>query len=236
MTIQKIRILLGGIIIVGAGILWYAFPEWYVSPEKSEKGKSNPPEESIATTSPEGVITSPEGLKYGYEATKATSTSQSLPKGVKIPDLNLPVVIPANFLQDVKVSATARIAKIVASLKENPANAVLWAELGLERNGIEDYEGAKDAYEYALALSPYNSVVVENLGVLYGYYLKDPKKAEAYFLKSIELGPESTYRYLRLFEFYKYVLKDNAKAKAILEQGLKVSPGEPSFKALLETL
>ena len=235
MTIQKIRILLGGIIIVVAGVLWYVFPNWYVSPEESEKGKTTQSGEN-ATTSPEGIITSPEGLEYGYEATQATSTPQNLPKGVKIPDLNRAVVIPADFLPDIRVSATAKIAKITTSLKENPANAALWAELGLQRNGIEDYEGARDAYEYALALLPSNAVVVENLGVLYGYYLKDLIKAEAYLLKAIELEPEVTYRYLRVFEFYKYVIKDNAKAKAILEKGLKISPGEPSFKTLLETL
>ena len=189
----------------------------------------------VATGTEETSITS-SGIQYGYTASASSSTPQDLPKGVTMPDLDHSVVIPKSFSPSIAASAREHIKKITSSLREKPGNAALWAELGLERSGIEDYEGAKNAYEYSFALSPYNSVVVDNLGVLYGSYLHDPKRAEQYFLKALDLEPETAFRYLRLFELNKDVLKDNAKAKAILEQGLKKDPGNSSFKALLESL
>ena len=96
--------------------------------------------------------------------------------------------------------------------------------LGLEKKGINDYEGARDAWERAGAVSPTNSVSFNNLGDLYAYYLKDNKKAEENFLTAIKNGPNQIYIYRSLYEFYRYVAKDNAKAKVILQKGITANP------------
>lgn len=176
-------------------------------------------------------------IHYGFEAAKGGEAPTTvLSKGLSLPDLDQPVVIPRFFLPDVAARAVGEIQKLSAALRENPTNAALWGELGLKRKGIEDYNGARLAYEYSLALAPYNAVTADNLGVLYGYYLQEPKKAEENFLKALDIEPEMVFRYLRLYELYKDIFQDVVKAKAILEQGLQKHPGNPSFKALLEPL
>src|SRR3989338_6703251 len=142
---------------------------------------------------------------------------------------------PSSPASDTSATSSGE-AKLVQSIKKSPENGALWAEFGLKRKGIEDYEGAKEAYEYALKLMPNNAMVADSLGVIHGDYLKDYTKAVRYFRLAIDIDPSANYRYMRLFELYRYALKDNGKAKAILEEGLRAIPNEPSFQALLETV
>ena len=109
--------------------------------------------------------------------------------------------------------------------------------LGLEKKRINDYEGARDAWERAGIVSPTNSVSFNNLGDLYAYYLKDNKKAEENFLTAIKNGPNQIYIYRSLYEFYRYVLKDDAKAKGILQKGIIANPNSSQdLKYLLDNL
>ena len=73
-------------------------------------------------------------------------------------------------------------------------------------------------------IRPRNSLSFANLGVLYGYYLKDTTKAEENFLIALEHEPSSDFLYFQAFEFYKYVLEDTGKAKGIMEQGIENIP------------
>lgn len=237
MTPKKIAIIVGIIVVLVGAVFWTirGGPLWNRS---SNEDNPTPPVSKVATSSEEAkVVVSPGvNLDYGY-ATKASSTPQ---KGSKpspnAPSLNRPIVIPVSFSPADASLATASINKLIGAIKKSPANGALWADLGMERKGIEDYIGAKEAYAYALKLMPDNAVVAENLGVIYGDYLKDYSKAEQYFRLSITLEPLVGYRYLRLFELYRYGLKDTGKAKAILEEGLRKIPRDPSLKALLETM
>ncbi len=175
------------------------------------------------------------GITYSL-IPKATSTALAdLPKGVAIPSLNRTVTIPRDFDAKTATEARQNIEKLSKLLTENPANGSWWGALGMARKGIEDYEGAKEAYAYALKLQPKNAVFADNLGVLYSDYLKDPQNAERYFLSALELEPQVSYRYLRLYSFYTDVQKDSVKAKALLERGLKLIPGEPTLTSLLES-
>jgi len=109
--------------------------------------------------------------------------------------------------------------------------------LGLEKKGINDYEGARDAWERAGVVSPTNFISFNNLGDLYAYYLKDNKKAEENFLTAIKNGPNQIYIYRSLYEFYRYVVKDDAKAKAILQRGITANPNiSKDLKYLLDNL
>lgn len=211
--------------LVIGGISWALY---------SGKGtaETTAPEIAVATSSP-GVYMDTPGLEYGF--VDAASSTQSAKPSISAPSLDYPLVAPPGFSANDESSAITNLKRIIAKLKETPENAALWAQLGFYRKGVEDYKGAREALEYSLTLNPLNAVATDNLGVVYAYYLPDPLKAEAYFLKALALEPDASFRYLRLFELYKYLLKDEVKANAILERGLKAIPGEPSLKALLST-
>jgi tetratricopeptide (TPR) repeat protein len=219
-------------------ILLIGITGWSMRSRLEKEGTSSDSEPvpiSSVTTSDLGNITAnAPGIQYGYTAPTDTTTGHA-PQGAPVPNLDRPIVIPASFREENAARAKEEIQKLTAALKENPANGPLWGTLGLKRQGVEDYEGAREAYEYALALSPRNGVTAENLGVLYGYYLHEPLKAEKYFRQALDIE-SLEYRYLRLHDLYKDIMKNTAKTRAILEQGLKEYPRNTSFKTLLESL
>ena len=175
------------------------------------------------------------GVEYGYSK-PSSSTPVIKEKKTQIsqlPDLNRSVVIPKDFSSADASAVTKKIREIVDFLKKSSQNSVVWESLGLERKGIEDYEGARQAWEYALVLDPYNAVTTDNLGVLYEYYLKDARKAEDYFLAAIKLEPLEVTRYQRAFEFYHDVLHNDKKARQIIEEGTQRVPNNADLRALL---
>lgn len=240
MAVKNIAITLGAVLLAGL-VLWgiYNGPLWIkrtASPGTST-ATTTPATQIMSETASRGKadISSPE-IEYGY-TTPASSTVGKVVKADKAyPSLDRPVVIPASFSPEDAALVRERINKLTTAIGETPSNGALWANLGMERKGIEDYTSAIDAYEYALKMMPNNAVVAENLGVLYGDYLRDYAKAEEYYRLALTIDANAPHRYLRLFDLYQYALKDTLKAKAVLEEGLRAIPGEPSLQALLETI
>ena len=102
---------------------------------------------------------------------------------------------------------------------------------------INDYEGARLAWEYAGAIRPKSPTPFNNLGELYAYQLKDNAMAEKNYLKAIENDPSAIYIYRNFFDFYRYFVKDMAKARALLEKGIVANPSTSSdLKSLLKSL
>ncbi len=97
-----------------------------------------------------------------------------------------------------------------------------WIAVGVIKKSFNDYEGARDAWEYANILYPANGLSFTNLGNLYGFYLHDNAKAEFNLKKAIANDPYQTSYYLGLADFYKnvYVSKESEVPKVILE-GMK---------------
>jgi tetratricopeptide (TPR) repeat protein len=154
----------------------------------------------------------------------SSSTPDTSPSALNLPDLDRPIHITANLPEDAKKIALEKIKDLSDKLKENPDLFNYWLELGVYRKMINDYEGAKEAWEYAGVIRPKNSISFNNLGDLYGYYLKDQKKAEDNFLRAVENGTDKIFIYRNLYEFYRYVLKDNEKSRQILEKGIRLNP------------
>ena len=80
-----------------------------------------------------------------------------------------------------------------------------WIAVGIIKKFFNDYEGTKDAWEYAGVLYPANALSFANLGSLYGFYLKDPVKAEFNYRKAIQNDPYQSSYYLGLADFYAQV-------------------------------
>lgn len=159
-----------------------------------------------------------------------TTETQANTASKAAPDLSR--AIPDGMLP----SAKAEMEQIIGELQKNPYNAALWSELGLYRKEAGDYEGARQAWEFAYELQPENGGFAENLGMLYGYYLKNGLKSEEFFRAAILLEPKNIHLRLRLFELYRDVFEDKAKARAAIEAALKDNPDNEQLTALLREL
>ena len=154
-----------------------------------------------------------------------------------MPDLDRKIVVPDYFPLEAKQIAKEKINALTRDIKDNPDYFNGWVELGIYRKMINDYEGTRDIWEYASFIRPQNSISFANLGDLYGYYLKEPQKAEANYKKAIENGPEQVMVYYNFHKFYIDVLNDTAKARAVLQQGISANPdNSDTLKQALELL
>lgn len=153
-----------------------------------------------------------------------------------IPDLDREIVFGDDFSEEAQQIMINEIDGLAQELKNDPTVFSNWLYLGLSRKSIGDYDGAKQAWEYAKLLDTSNFVVRGNLGDLYAYYLRDNTKAEENYLKALELGPSQVYLYYKTAEFYRDFLLDTQKAKEIVQTGLLKNPNNPELQSLLNSL
>ena len=168
----------------------------------------------------------------GVDEGSVVSTKPSIP----VPNLERPIKIPENTPIKIKEQTLAEISRIMGLLKQDSNLFNEWSDLGLVMKSIDDYVWARDAWEYAVFLRPKDSLVFTNLANLYGYYLKEPEKAEKNYLKSIENDPKLPYLYVRAAFFYLEVLNDNEKARNIIEKGLQNIPGDDELEEALSEI
>ena len=154
-----------------------------------------------------------------------------------LPDLDRPLKFSSDLPDDAKKMYTGEINKIVEVLKNDPTQVGYWVDLGIFRKAIGDYEGAAEVWLYVGESVPQYPVVYNNLGDLYGYYVRDFEKAEKYFLLALENGPNKAYVYRSMFEFYHNVLEDDVKAREILQKGISLNLDDSGdFQHLLDNL
>ena len=115
---------------------------------------------------------------------------------------------------------------LAAVLTVNPmGNAGVddWIAVGVTKKFFNDYEGARDAWEYANILYPANALSFANLGNLYAFYLHNNTKAELNFKRAIANDPYQAGYYLNLADFYKnaYIAKKSEAVK-VLTEGMSV--------------
>jgi tetratricopeptide (TPR) repeat protein len=168
----------------------------------------------------------------------APAASPAIPTAsVAMPSLDRPVVVPPTFPADAEKLIREKIANVTGELKKDNSNMDNWLALAVYRKMMNDYDGAREIWEYVASVRPGNFVPYANLGDLYGYYLKDPAKAETDFLKALEIDKTQVSVYYNTAMFYKDVLNDKTKARAILEKGIKLNPQtSENLKILLKTL
>lgn len=153
---------------------------------------------------------------------------------IPVPSLNRS--IPKTASPELMASVVPKINEDISKLKADSDQLDLWIELGGLRKLVGDFEGAREAWEYANALSPTNYVSYSNLGALFSQDLKDNLSAEKNYLIAIKNGSNMPYVYYNVAEFYNLYVKDKAKAIDILEKGLKVNPGDKTLENTLNIL
>lgn len=123
------------------------------------------------------------------------------------------------------------------SVKKDPEYFSGWIQVGLLKKIIGDFEGARDAWEYAGIIQPLNSVSFSNLGELYWRYLHEYPKSEASFKTAIKNKSFDTQNYVSLAELYHYSYKEKYDlAPSALLDGLKTIPDDETLMRRLAYL
>ena len=132
---------------------------------------------------------------------------------------------PASFPQEARTILENQVKTLREHIVANPQDATPWLDLAIQYKTIEDYEGAKEVWEYLDAAYPQDSIAAHNLGNLYHLFLKDYPKAEMYYREAIKRNPRQTLHYVGLHELYRYSYKqDTAAVVEVLEDGLSLMP------------
>lgn len=222
------------IIIISAvigSVSFLAYKYMYLGGEDVVKKVSeNDTEVTASTTVP---IDLGEGIVAGMIDAEVSSTTLAK---LNMATLDKSIVQPKNAVPEMFKKTETSIKGFIAKLREKPGDFGGWLDLGTYRKMIEDYIGAKEAWENAAILAPKNALPLSNIGSLYGYYLKNNVKAEEYYLASIRVEPSSGFWYYQAFNFYREVMNDPIKAKNIIEEGLKNNPYDEDLKTILNSL
>lgn len=151
-----------------------------------------------------------------------------------VPNLNRPLSFSSDLSPEVKKILTDKINLLSNNLKKDNLQFNDWLDLGITRKTSGDYEGAREAWEYAAVLAPESYVPWNNLGDLYAHYLKNYPKAEENFKKAIALKQDYMDGYRSLYELYRYSYKEKANlAPQILKDGLAKNPQSTDLMVLL---
>jgi len=185
--------------------------------EKQEPKKDTSPSGNSAS----GALIKTE--KQGSESTAPWNTNAAA-VSAPVPDLDRPIVFPGGYFAERATEVTKQINDLTAILKGSNNRFNEWMDLALLRKSIEDYEGARDIWEYVGAIRPKNAISFANLGSLYAYYLGNPLKAEANFLHAVENEPRFLDWYVRTVDFYTEVMGSKGKAVDFLGRSIQKYP------------
>ena len=123
------------------------------------------------------------------------------------------------------------------SVKEKPDFFAGWLQLGLLKKNIGDFDGARDAWEYASIIRPLNDISFANLGQLYWRYLHLFSQSEKNFKMAIKNNPNDAGTYASLSDLYFYSMKEKADlADDVLLQGIAANPANADISKALAAL
>lgn len=129
------------------------------------------------------------------------------------------------FTEEQRGLLKQRLSDHAGSIDVNPDVLDPWLQAGLIKKMIGDFEGARDAWEYASLIRPNNFVSFKNLGELYWHYLPDYPRAEENFWKAIKNEPKYIDSYISLAELYRYSYTEKSElAEGPLLEGLRENP------------
>lgn len=143
----------------------------------------------------------------------------------------------ASLSQEQKNKLSLDLRAYAKVVRERPDFLFEWVQIGAIKKVIGDYEGARDAWEYAGIARPGNAVSFANLGELYSRYLKDYPRAERNFRAALKNDPKDFQSYLSLSELYHYSYREKEDlADDVLLEGSAANPGNVDFFRTLANL
>lgn len=147
---------------------------------------------------------------------------------------NMPIVFSVQITEENKAKKIMAIEAINDQIKADYNRLDLLLDDGLLRQSINDYAGAAKVWEFAGLVFPKNYISFQNLGFVYGFHLKDYKRSEENYLKSLENDPVNTQIYLDLVDVYTFSGQAE-KIPEFLKTGIKAAgnANEAQLKVLL---
>lgn len=131
-----------------------------------------------------------------------------------------------NFLNDSRLQSKKTEQELSNEFK-------IWFKLGMVRKLLNDYKGAEQAWLEATKIAPENSAPFANLADLYTFFLRDYKKAEELYIKTLTIFP-TVDGYRSFADFYRISAPDSPnKVEDVILQGLKVFPDRPDLLGYL---
>jgi len=222
-------------LLIGAGLIASALLGIHIYQNQSQyRGVLFPGEEKPVSESPDSpqVTIQAEGQgRYTIEPVPIGPEGSEPASG--IPSLDRPVIFPAGFPQEARGIMSDKIKANVALLKKEPRSFDGWMNLAVLRKMIDDYEGARQIWEFLTLASPQQPGPFANLASLYAFDLKDPVRAKENFTKAIQKNPKDVSVYRNAYDFYRYFLKDNNQAKLMLTEGIAQTKS-PDLQYLLD--
>lgn len=128
------------------------------------------------------------------------------------------------------------LAEAALLLKEKPDHFDTWIAVGIHKKFFNNFQGARDAWEYAKLLKSEVVLPYLNLGNLYAYHIRDLVKAESNFFAASQRDPNNVFgSYYSLADFYRnFGFKD--KAIAAYQKVLALTPNDIAVKTEIERL
>lgn len=206
-----------GLIIIVAGVSFYIYRDMKKGEKAGEETK---------------VVNGIEMTGDGKVTVQPLGSNTKLPPAPSLDRISEP---QKNLVPQVVKLMQDKIASTVVLLKKDPTRVDAWIDLGGYRKNLGDYEGARQAWEYAKALNPNGNITPwNNLGDLYHFYLKDYPKSEENWKKVIALKPDYIQAYRGLYELYTYSYKEKAsQIPVFLKAGIAKNPDATDLKAFL---
>lgn len=218
--------------VVGAVIiiLLLGFVGWYIardfSPLSSEKvGESTTVEngsiESLVESGDAEIVEIPVDVNLN-----ANSIAQ--------PTLNRTITMPERFTPEAVRILQNNIATLTTQLEEDPSLFHSWSDLATQYKIIDDFEGAREVWEYLIKITKDNAIIRISLGNLYHYQLRDFEKSEEVFKDLLSINEKTVEAYVGLHELYRYSYKtDTTLAIDILKEGIAAVPNNTDIRMLL---
>lgn len=224
-------------VYAGIGILAVVFVGYYFYLGKNivgqtsdtvQRGESSQAVENGTTEKAPPVSVKVDGTgKYTVEVLPM-AFSDAAPE---YPSLDRPLVFGQGYPEEARKIMSDKMNATIAALKKDPNQYNEWLNLGIFRNGINDWEGARQIWEFLTVANPSQPAPFANLANLYAFSLKDPVRAEANLKKAIEKGPLEMSVYRLGYEFYRFVRKRDDLARDMLNQGI-AKTDSPDLKYL----
>ena len=189
---------------------------------------------NLATTTPQTATSTSDSeiSTPGFDYVNATSSDPNL----ITPSITHDIVFGPTFNLQTKSDLMKQVSQTKDALRANNQNYDAWIDLANEASSAGDLTYAVEILNFLIARLPASALPHHNLGMLYGYYLKESKLATVELRKAIDLEPLITYWYIELYQYYRDTdLKD--KAVSVLQEAVsKKVPNYQDLQKLIDLL
>ncbi len=126
-----------------------------------------------------------------------------------------------------------RLKELIELTEKNPDSIDAWIGIGLVKKFFNDYEGARDVWEYTAHKFPFYPITFSNLASLYGYYLGDKDRAIMNYEYAVNISPWEPGYYLALAQFYGDVEQNSDKVVEVIKEGMENAPQDVNLPLFL---